>query len=583
MRGPLVRMAVVLGIAVASRGLAAQQVRGTVRDSASAMSLPGVVISIVDSAGTATARTIADGSGRFTLPRAPRAAALHVIRIGYQPRDVPLPASAGDVTLEFAMRRLPAILDAVRVTDHELCPGSTDRGSAFQLWEQARAGLLAAVVAREANPAMVMMLVYDRAMYPNDNLVRRQRVISSSGRSTRPFAAAEAPAAFAARGYMREDASGRTFFAPDADVLLDESFAATHCFHLQAADETHRDQIGLAFAPARARDSVVDVSGVIWMDRATPALRTFDFRFTQLEPAAERAGIGGHLEFRNMSNGVSFIERWNLRLPIMEPIPLTAGSARQVRPTLRRQDNYDVRMAEVLEAGGQVLSATWPDHTSWREGPMGIAGTVTQRVTDDPVPFARITLAGTADTVTADARGAFTMTPVLPGKYTIVVADTTLESFAGPRVESRRIDVVRGALTTHHVQLEPVANVVTKACKGQKIRARTATLMGRVILPDGSAPRTATVHATWQADYNGGSNVEVKGGAVTITNGVQDADTDDHGWFMVCGVAMERPIRLRVTIGDKFADTTVVAYDSVLKSVEWRPSLDVKVKPLGRP
>ena len=45
---------------------------------------------------------------------------------------------------------------------------------------------------------------------------------------------------------------------------------------------------------------------------------------------------------------------------------------------------------------------------------------------------------------------------------------------------------------------------------------------------------------------------------------------------MVCGVAMERPIRLRLTIGDKLADTTVVAYDSVLKSFEWRPSLEVK-------
>jgi hypothetical protein len=377
---------------------------------------------------------------------------------------------------------------------------------------------------------------------------------------------------------MREDASGRTFFAPDADVLLDESFAATHCFHLQAADDAHRDQIGLAFvpAPARGRDTLVDVAGVIWMDRATPALRSFDFRFTQVEPAAERAGVGGHLEFRNMSNGVSFIERWNLRLPIMESIPLTPGAARPFRLSSRRQDNMDVRMVEILDAGGQVLSATWPDHTSWREGPMGIAGSVTQRSTHDAVPFARITLAGTADTVTADAHGEFTMTPVLPGRYMIVVADTTLQSFAGPRVDSRRIDVARGALTTYTVQLEPSATVLAKACKGLRVRAHTGTLMGRVILPDGTAPRNAAVRATWQAEYNGGSNVEVAGGAVTITNSVQDADTDEHGWFLVCGVAIERPVRLRLTIGDRSADTTVVAYDGAVKSVEWRPSLDVK-------
>ena len=144
MRDGLVRIAVLLSVAFAWRGLAAQQVRGTVRDSAGGAPLPGAVVSIVDSAGATTARTIADGSGRFTLARAPRAAALHVIRIGYQPRDVAIPPvsrDGGDVTLSFAMRRLPAMLDAVRVTDRELCPGSSDRGGAFQLWQEARAGV----------------------------------------------------------------------------------------------------------------------------------------------------------------------------------------------------------------------------------------------------------------------------------------------------------------------------------------------------------------------------------------------------------------------------------------------------------
>lgn len=581
MRGPLVRWAIVVCLIGVARPLTAQQIRGIVRDSASAALLPGAVVSVVDSAGASAAATIADGSGRFTLPRSPRAATLHVIRIGYQPRDVALPVSAQTVTLEFAMRRLPAILDAVRVSDRELCPGSSDRGSAFQLWDQARAGLLAAVVARDANPAMVMTLVYERAMYPNDELVRRQTVKANTGRSKRPFVAAEQPATFARRGYMREDATGRTFFAPDADVLLDESFAATHCFHLQAADDAHRDQIGLAFTPVRGRDSLVDVNGVIWMDRATPALRSFDFRYTQLEPAAERAGVGGHLEFRNMSNGVSFIERWNLRLPIMEAIPFIAGSGRSARSSLRRQDNVDVRITEILDAGGQVLSATWPDKTSWREGPSGIVGTVTQQVTNRALPFALITLAGTADTVMADARGEFTMTPVLPGRYTIVVADTTLEGFAEPRVESRRIDVARGAFTKHNAQFESTTGVLAKACAGQKIRPHTTTLIGHVLLPDGTAPRRATVRATWQADYNGGSTVEVKGGPVTVTNGQQDADVDDHGRFLVCGVALERPIRLRFTVGSSSADTTLVAYDSLVKSVEWKPRIDRM--PLGTP
>src|SRR6185503_13563661 len=123
-----------------------------------------------------------------------------------------------------------------------------------------------------------------------------------TGRTTRPFIAAASSAEFAATGYMREDASGgdRTFFAPDADVLLDESFATSHCFHLQPSDAAHPEQVGLAFTPARNRETVVDVRGVIWMDRATPALRSLDFRYTELEPANTNAGAGGHMEFRDV-------------------------------------------------------------------------------------------------------------------------------------------------------------------------------------------------------------------------------------------------------------------------------------------
>jgi hypothetical protein len=105
-----------------------------------------------------------------------------------------------------------------------------------------------------------------------------------------------------------------SYNAPDADVLLDDDFAATHCFRVQSADKEHPEQIGLAFSPARGRDRLVDVTGVIWIDRVTPKLRTLEFRYTGLEPAATESGSGGHIEFRTMQNGVAFIERWHLRL-----------------------------------------------------------------------------------------------------------------------------------------------------------------------------------------------------------------------------------------------------------------------------
>ena len=118
----------------------------------------------------------------------------------------------------------------------------------------------------------------------SNELVRYLETRFTTGTTTRPFVASASAVEFARVGYMAENSLGRTFFAPDADVLLDESFATSHCFRLAADDTSRRGQIGLAFTPApgRGRDTLVDVAGVIWIDRATPALRSLEFLYTGL-------------------------------------------------------------------------------------------------------------------------------------------------------------------------------------------------------------------------------------------------------------------------------------------------------------
>jgi len=128
------------------------QLRGMVRDGSTSAPIGGAVVAVVDVSGGTTARTITNVDGRFSVARDPKAVRVRVIKIGYRPREAPLPA-AGAV-LELTMDRIPPMLATVRVTDRQLCPGSEDRGGAFQLWDQARAGLLATVVARELKPAM---------------------------------------------------------------------------------------------------------------------------------------------------------------------------------------------------------------------------------------------------------------------------------------------------------------------------------------------------------------------------------------------------------------------------------------------
>ena len=273
-----------------SHALEAQQLRGMVRDSALATPIPGAVVSIVDSSGSVAGRTIADGSGRFCA----RGAAAG----GAPPRDSHRLSTAGprDAIAEDGivpgrnMLRLHA--GARRGTgprDSELCPGSSDRGPAFQLWEQARAGLLAAVVAREANPAIATSLAFKRRLTERDEVVTSQETKTRHGWTTR-FIASAPPGFFAAGLYDGRLHRPQSFFAPDADVLLDESFTVTHCSTCSGPTMATSGSGGprlLTTAPASKNDSVVDVNGVIWMDRGLPASPcSLDFK-------VHRTGTGG--------------------------------------------------------------------------------------------------------------------------------------------------------------------------------------------------------------------------------------------------------------------------------------------------
>ena len=131
--------------------LRAQRLTGAVRDSGSAAPLAGAVVVLLDATGGTLTRTLSDANGRYAMMRMASAARLRVIRIGFQPRVVPLP-QAGDasITVNVAMTRIPPMLAPVEVTSKALCSEGPDRRRAAAFWEQARAGLLAAVVARDA-------------------------------------------------------------------------------------------------------------------------------------------------------------------------------------------------------------------------------------------------------------------------------------------------------------------------------------------------------------------------------------------------------------------------------------------------
>ena len=549
--------------------LAAQRVHGTLRDSTSSQIVLGAVVSLLDSAGATLARTISDEHGQYALPLGLGRRRLRVIRIGYQPREVAVSRARDDVTLDIAMTRIPAMLSSVKVNGRPLCPGSGDNagGLAFSLWEQARAALLASVVAREAKPADVRMLSFERTLNMNDGRVRSQKQTRKEGRSTKPFYASAEPSVFAQSGYIKEDPGGRVYYAPDAEVLLHESFATTHCFSL-TIDRDHPAQVGIAFEPASGagRDTLVDVSGVLWLDRDHPELRTLEFKYTGLEPAASSARTGGIISFRTMANGVVFIDWWWLRYPVMvASFRSTVSSPYQQTLFDRRSERRDLRVNELDQSGGELLSASWPDGTTISLEPGRIVGHVMEKGTAKPRAGVIVKLEGTYEETKTDSSGAFVFTPVVPGKYTLAASDTLLSDLVDARTASRSVDVTRGDTVVADLAVSPFAEVVSRVCQGWKAGPETSILVGTVLDSTAAPMRNVAVTARWLEAVN---VIDVQ---AQVHHTERTYQVDDAGRFRFCGVVQERPVALKLLRPDgvAIADTSVFAYDAVVR-FNWR-------------
>ena len=553
---------------LAAPPLAAQQLRGVVRDSISGVGVAGAVVSVIDSTGSTAGRTIAGEDGRFRLAASPAAASLRVLRIGFSPRDVPLPADRQQ-PVTIAMARLPALLASVHVSDRAVCGGSTDRGSALSLWEQARAGLLAAVVARETKPGRMNVLLFTTDQAPDSRLVRRQTLHLQSGTTGRPFVAAARATDFAAHGYMQEDESGRTFHAPDADILLDESFAATHCFTV-AEDADHPGQVGLAFRPARDRDGIVDVRGTLWIRRDVPALETLEFRFTGLEPAFENARAGGSLTFRTMPNGLVYIERWTMRLPEVEATnsfgPDMPSALSRIGAPMGR-DRRELKVAGIRYVGGEVTAAAWPDGSHAESALGAVTGRVLAPGTGQPLDQVQVLLAGTADTVRTDSTGRFALLGVLPGRYTLQAVDATLEPYVDAQTVSRTVDVARDTVRGVTLHLSSRAAYFARLCPDDSLLATTAVLLGRVTDAQGAPISRLEVHGTWLQNFQ----VRPEGGPVSVTHAVRSLAPDRDGRFQLC-VPRDRLLTFGAWRGSMrlAPDTSLTIADADAQAFDWR-------------
>jgi hypothetical protein len=552
----------------------AQRITGVVRDTNSRATLSGAVVSVLDAQRQSLARAITDVSGHFSIEAPASATQLRVVRIGFQPRILALPASrASSPTLDITMTKVPTLLSTVMVSDDRMCSSDRDRPAALSLWEQARSGLLASIVARESKPANATIISYERWIDLSRRRVIRQTARKQSGRTTRPFVTPTEPRVLAQRGYLERVGNELSFNAPDADVLLDESFAETHCFSVRNEDSAHVGAIGVAFEPTRGRDRIVDVRGTLWLEAIVPALRTIEFSFVGADAATVLGDAAGIIHFRSMPNGVVFVDEWYTRTPVMVQTRDAGRQLRIGRSVASGGDVVDTRPGrQASETGGVVTSAAWPDGERWESPLKPLTGTVSARGAMTPLRGALVVIDATGDTVLTDERGRWAIFPVFPGRYEVTAADTSYSAFIPLRVTKADVDVTPAEQKDVRLELPGRTEALYSLCGDVRTPGPTSTLLGRLvdIAGNNAVPKGIRISTSWFG------RVSQQNGHLRWSNEGDTIEPDDKGRFSLCGVPWERALHFAVgRLGVRVADTLItIERNAEVQELTWRMNLD---------
>lgn len=530
----------------------AQGIAGTVIASSAASGIPGVIVQLTDSSGIILARAMSRPDGGFTL-RAPRTGSftIRTLRLGFRPSTFGpfVIGDAGLSGLRLVLDEVPVSLTGVNVVATSECVRTDvpDDGSVVMTaWEEARKSLLASVLSRSRSDLVVTTTTYQRTLTPATGRVVRQIVTQRTGRGDRPFVSPLPPEVYATVGYRSVDDDGTVYRAPDADVLLSETFAEAHCLNL--VEGKSGSELGIAFSPRasppaerRKGQPFVDVEGTLWLDRQSNRLLRTEFRYTGVEQPVRDAGAGGALEFGYFPDGLTVVTSWSIRAPRLvivtsvKAAPTTLGSGAYDRLQSERRE----KVGELWVFGGELTAATTAASVYRRDKNANLFGITTGARSHLAAPGTTVMLDGTTYAATSDSTGHYNLSGVLPGRYDVLVLSAISAHLEVPAVRSATIDLRAGESTELSLEAPEMEDALAARC-GKQAEGKRAAIVGVVANFTGQTIPHALIHLSWPETYT------IQAGGYGVQRGDAFVRSDSLGWFHVCGVPRERPIDLAV-------------------------------------
>ena len=513
--------------------LTAQVVRGVVTERAATTPVSGVVLAVHDSRDSVVAQTLSDEHGAFEV-RLPSAGtfSLDVKRIGVRRVRIPsFTIAAGETRrIDVTVEPLPAVLSSVRVTGRTACvrrPESNAKTAA--LWDDARAALAAAVISQNLRTANDTVLRFQRKLDVETWRVLfedRRRVSTSVDRPFRSLPAEE----LSVHGYVRTNTDGTVdYFAPDAEVLLSQTFLTDHCFKIEQGMASRAGMVGLGFEPIPGR-KLPDIKGTLWLDAKTAELRTVDFEYTWL-PNEQRLGdFGGTVSFFRMPGGRWIVRAWRIRMPEFgheRTVTRWDGSKISLGRSTRPQ------LVGISEEGGTVPLDVLLNQAGRLHGRVRMAGDNEER----PLAGVTVALNGTADSTVTASDGTFELSFVQPGSYTLVLRHAALDSLGVEHI-GRSVDVDPGRSPPLDILFPAYQDLAQRMCGAQIDFERMSVIRFMVVDAATGAPLANTPAILSRVP------LDAVGRPVADSASSWDVTLDKRGGFLGCGMRADEIVRL---------------------------------------
>lgn len=529
---------------VSADGTEAQQVvYGTVTERGSGQPIEGAMVVLLRGDQVVT-RVLSTANGSFTMTvRRPGRYELRVDRIGYSSTfseafDVASGATV-ERRIETAVR--PVRLRGLDVSGDRRCEVRPAGGLATAtVWEEVRKALAAATWTSERELYRFAWIHYVRDLDAETQQVLDEERTRRRYFTPQPFESVD-PDTLAAYGFVREQSGEVLYSAPDAAVLLSDSFLDGHCFALDHKSEDGRGFVGLRFEPIPAR-RLPDVRGVLWVDEENGRLESLEYEYVNLGRRAAVQGddASGRMFFRELPNGTWIVEEWSIRMPRLVDI----------RDEFGRTRRYDVR--GYVEEGGSVTRITTSAGVALNGTRTAIYGTVTDSV-GSPAEGARVWIVGTDLEALTDAEGAFRLEDVGVGTWSLRASHPALAQL-GHSGSIANVTVARDRVRQVRLGLPSISSFVYDRCRSSgSVDAESVILIGRVVHSDGAPAPHAAIRVVWtQAQGTYRRSFEGYG-----------TDADSIGVFTVCEVPSGSSVIATASAGDELSGATELSLPDV--------------------